>query len=111
MMSQKAVNLSLKLTDEKTKKIHGVVEKSIGLSSSEETEENVRFADFIKGLTTEVYKVCEQQDLQVADSESLEQKLLISILLSLVKEELSDISIDIPVLEITKPDDTEENKK
>jgi hypothetical protein len=111
-MGPKTVTLALRLTDEKTKKIHCVIKKSIGLTTDEEAEENVRpFSDFINGLTSEVNKICEQQGLQLSDAESIEQKLLISILLSLAKEELNDFSIDIPVLETTKPKETKEEEK
>lgn len=110
-MNQKSVNLTLKLTDKNTKKIHAIVEKLISISSDEKAEESVKpFRDFVKGLADEVYKICEQQKLQLSDAESLEQNLLINILLSLAKEELNDISVDIHV-SASKSEKVEEEQK
>lgn len=111
-MSQKSVTLALKLTDEKTKKVHAVLEKSIGLTNNEEVEENAKpFSHYVKGLISEVNMICEEQGLQISDVESIEQNMLVTILLSLAKKELKDISIDIPVIEVKKPEETREEEK
>jgi len=111
-MNQKSVTLTLKLMEEKTKKIYGVIEKSVGLSSDEQVEENVRpFSTFIKSLANEINDVCEKQGLQLSDAESFEQQLLINILLSLTKEEMKDIAIDILVVEKIKPEEIKEDGK
>jgi len=109
---QKTVTLALRLKDEKTKKVHAVLEKSFGIVSGEEIEEDVKpFTCFIKGLISEVNRICEQQGLRICNADSLEQRLLINVLLSLAKEELKDFSFDISVLEIVKSEKTKEEKK
>lgn len=97
-MRERTITLSLRLTDQEKKETYAVVERPIFVSSEEGSEGSIRtISDLIEDIIDAVNQACEKQSLTLLDKEALAQELPILLLVSLLKEDISELSHDVVV--------------